>query len=123
VAFDPVYPAPFWQEGMENEEERERLVAGKKPGPAMRNVGIGLTLGSLVFGAIGAVLLATSGRHDEFPKTLGAAFCVAGGASFLAGVPLWAVGAARYTSPPTSAARASVHIGLGPGTAAMRGRF
>lgn len=106
------------------DEDRERLIVKKAPGPGMRNAGIGLTLGGLAAGAIGAGVAAAGAEDGNYFVTpVGVVLAALGGAMFLTGVPLWAVGAARYKGNRSSASAAGVSFALGAASAAVQGRF
>lgn len=108
----------------EDEEVDEDGKRKDPPGPGMRNAGIGLTLGGLGVGVVAAVLAAGSQEsHDIGTTVISMALGVVGGAMVLTGIPLWAVGAARYKSPSSSGSAAGVYLALGAGSAAVQGRF
>ena len=105
-------------------EEDDQKREDDRPGPGMRNAGIGLTLGGAAVGLIGAGV-AASADNDIGAALAGIGFGILGGAMFLTGVPLWAVGAARYDRANASSASipASLTVAVGPGSASLRGAF
>jgi hypothetical protein len=128
----PLYGGPIaWEDPVlpeEKDEDNEALKPKKKPGPGMRNAGIALTLVGVAVGAVGVAVLVASedipedrGELSSSVGPLGAVLTVIGGASFVVGVPLWAVGAARYNASGRSTAGATLVVG--PTSAAVQGRF
>jgi hypothetical protein len=87
---------------------------GSRAGPKLKKVGIILTFAGAAVAAIGGGILAAGasssggGRGDDLGygqagaqlgQAFGGALLVAGGASVLTGIPLWAIGAAKSPSP------------------------
>ena len=96
--------------------------SGMRPGPGMRNAGAGLAVGGGAVGAISAVFFLTSGNTSEL-NVAGGVFAGVAGAMVLTGIPLWAVGAARYEQKPASQGIAGVSLSIGAKSAAVQGRF
>lgn len=104
----------------EGEGEREKRDA---PGPGMRNAGIGLTLGGCGVGIAGAIAIASADNGDRVgPIVAGMGLGIVGGAMVLTGIPLWAVGAARYKGGDKGST-AGMTLSVGAAGARFDGRF
>jgi hypothetical protein len=107
-------------EGDDGDEDR--------PGPAMRNTGIGLTVASLVVGTIGTAVGAhlSAQGHDEqvMGFLVGIGTGVLAGSMHVTGVTLWVVGAVRYKGPSSTATiPQTVDVQAGLGWASVNAAF
>jgi hypothetical protein len=104
----------------ERKKELRRRARPKEPRPSkgIRNAGIALTFGGTGVGAVGLAFLAYPVDFRVVSAVCGAA----GGAMFLAGIPLWVAGQERADGAP-SASSAEVKLTIGAASAAVQGRF
>jgi hypothetical protein len=104
-------------------EKMQKVQKEKQPSAGMRNAGIGLTLAGLGVGTLAMVLVGSGGSSDQYAGGMAVMGLSLGGLLVLTGIPLWAIGAARYNGAPSSASAAGISLAFGPASAAVAGRF